>query len=104
MEKPLITLTVGEFIAALREGLGLTIENQREDEHVDHPHRYVYGIAGLRDLLGCSESTANRIKRTGVLNPAISQHGKTIVIDADLALDLLRVSKQWHGTRGGYRK
>ena len=53
----------------------------------------VYGIAGLAKLLGVCHSTASKIKASGVLDPAISQHGKVIVIDADLALELMKVKK-----------
>ena len=45
----------------------------------------------LSKLLGCSISTAARIKKSGVLAPAIHQTGKIIVVDADLALDLMRL-------------
>jgi hypothetical protein len=50
--------------------------------------QYVYGIDGLAMILGCSRSTAKRIKASGVLARAIRQQGRTIVINADLALQL----------------
>ena len=53
----------------------------------------VYGIQGLANLLCCSESTANRIKASHILDPAISQINRTIVIDAEKALELLSTSK-----------
>lgn len=53
----------------------------------------VYGLAGLSQLLGCSISTAARIKKSGVLDPAIHQTGKIIVVDADLALDLMKIRR-----------
>ena len=49
-----------------------------------------YGLAGIQEIFGCSKSTAYRLKKSGKLDKAISQHDKTIVIDADLALELLR--------------
>lgn len=56
----------------------------------------VYGLIGISKLFGCSQATAQRIKSSGVINEAISQNGKIIVVDADLALDLLKVSnKKW---------
>ena len=54
---------------------------------------YVYGIRGLASLFNCSESTANRIKKSGVIDEAISQTGKKIVIDADLAFGLCKIKK-----------
>ena len=50
--------------------------------------RYVYGLAGIARLFGCSLPTANRIKQSGKINRAITQIGRKIIIDADLALDL----------------
>jgi hypothetical protein len=53
----------------------------------------VYGIDGLKELLCCSKSTANRIKACGIIDPAISQVNRTIIIDAQKALELLSTSK-----------
>jgi hypothetical protein len=39
----------------------------------------VYGINGIAETLGCSRSTAHRIKESGALDGAISQVGKVIV-------------------------
>ena len=65
---------------------------------------YVYGLQGLCDLFGCSTATASRIKKSGAIDAAISQVGNTIVIDADLALDLLKVCKSREKSlRGGYK-
>ena len=61
----------------------------------NNPKRYVYGLSGLMELLGCSISTAERIKQSGVIDEAISQTGDIIVTDAELALDLLRVSHKY---------
>ena len=35
--------------------------------------RYVYGLAGIARLFGCSLPTANRIKLSGKINRAIAQ-------------------------------
>ena len=50
--------------------------------------RYVYGLAGIAHLFGCSLPTANRIKQSGKINRAITQIGRKIIVDADLALEL----------------
>ncbi len=50
--------------------------------------RYVYGIAGLCEIFGCSKPTAIRIKKSGRIDKAITQVGRKIVIDAELALQL----------------
>lgn len=99
-----MSLTVEEFVDALRMGLGVGNSQPDEIESVQVKKHYVYGMQGLSNLLGCSISTATRIKKSGVLAPAISQKGKIIVVDADLAIDLLKVSKQGRSIRGGYSK
>ena len=50
--------------------------------------RYVYGLAGIARLFGCSLPTANRIKQSGKIDRAITQVGRKIIVDADLALEL----------------
>ncbi|MFI3294042.1 MAG: DUF3853 family protein, partial [Rikenellaceae bacterium] len=39
-------------------------------------------------LFGCSIPTAQRIKKSGVINRAITQLGRKIIVDAELALEL----------------
>ena len=56
----------------------------------------LYLIICILALCGCSVSTAQRIKSSGVIDAAISQNGKVVVIDVERALDILRVSnKKW---------
>lgn len=50
--------------------------------------KYVYGIAGICEIFGCSKPTAIRIKKSGRIDKAITQVGRKIVIDAELALQL----------------
>jgi hypothetical protein len=48
----------------------------------------VYGLEGIKQLFGCSTTTAWRIKNSDWIRPAITQVGRKIVVDADLALEL----------------
>lgn len=48
----------------------------------------VYGIAGIAQIFGCSIPTASRIKKSGIINDAITQVGRKIVVNADKALKL----------------
>lgn len=91
MNKALITCTVEEFLDAAAERFGLTMEDYHEEQ--GKKRNLVYGLAGLSQLLGCSISTVARIKKSGVLDPAIHQTGKIIVVDADLALDLMKIRR-----------
>lgn len=50
--------------------------------------KLAYGIKGIAETFGCSIPTANRIKKSGVIGKAISQVGRKIVLDVDLALQL----------------
>ena len=102
--KLLLQLTGQEFVDLLREGLGLSMLGYDDPEPLEVKKHLVYGLQGLCDLLGCSISTAARIKKSGVIDAAISQTGKIIVIDADLALDLLNSHKKRSGMRGGYKR
>ena len=45
-------------------------------------------MAGIARLFGCSIPTANRIKQSGKIDKAITQIGRKIIVDADLALEL----------------
>ena len=39
-------------------------------------------------VFGCSVPTANRIKKSGRIDRAITQIGRKIIVDADMALEL----------------
>ena len=45
-------------------------------------------ILGIAKLFGCSMPTANRIKKSGKIDKAITQIGRKIIVDAELALEL----------------
>ena len=53
-----------------------------------HRQEDVYGILGIAKLFGCSLPTANRIKKSGKIDKAITQIGRKIIVDAELALEL----------------
>ena len=42
----------------------------------------------IAKLFGCSLPTANRIKKSGKIDKAITQIGRKIIVDAELALEL----------------
>ncbi|MBA4198604.1 MAG: hypothetical protein C0459_13735 [Chitinophaga sp.] len=87
--KPLWQLTVDEFtqlLTAINNNNHIAIK----DNHPAESTKYVYGITGIAELLDCSKSTANRIKKSGKIDPAISQLGRKIVVDAELALKLAK--------------
>lgn len=52
----------------------------------------VYGLRGIQRLFGVSHKTAQYYK-DHVINDAVRQNGRTIVVDADLALELFNQRK-----------
>lgn len=52
--------------------------------------KYVYGINGLANLLKCGKTKAQELKSSGILDEAITQIGKKIIIDAEKAIELLK--------------
>ena len=60
------------------------------------PKGNYYGIEGIARVFGCSVPTANRIKKSGIIDKAITQIGRKIVVDADLALSLAKESGGIH--------
>lgn len=87
-EKRVIDMTAGEFAEVLYSVMQRLSNN--EEEKVTNK-RLVYGIAGIAQLFNCSMTTANRIKASGKIDQAISQAGRMITVDADLALQLMKI-------------
>ena len=83
--KPLWQMTGEEFIYLQQNS------EQKEVQPTiitETSKKYVYGIVGIARLFGCSMPTANRIKQSGKIDKAITQIGRKIIVDADLALEL----------------
>ena len=96
LQTPVCMMT-GEQLALLVTNLPLLNKQGNKassDEEAAKPRRLVYGIKGIADTFGCSIPTANRIKKSGVIDDAITQVGRKIVVDADLALELAAKAKK----------
>lgn len=83
---PISELSVGEFIEIIQKKIFLEKEESKAIKEKEK--KYVYGINGLANLLGCSKTHAMTIKKTGILDKAIIQNGRKIIIDSELALTL----------------
>lgn len=84
--KPLWQMTGEEFLYLQQHS-----EQKVEQSTVIRPDtakKYVYGIAGIARLFGCSIPTASRIKKSGKIAKAITQIGRKIIVDAEQALEL----------------
>lgn len=90
LQKPVWQMTGEEFLklTKLQEKQPKEIKVERKEK------QYVYGIRGIANLFNCSPATASRIKKSGVIDDAISQRNRTIVVDAELALKLVRENEQ----------
>ena len=53
----------------------------------------MYGLGGLASLLGCSDTTAWRIKKSGVIDSAIHQYGKTMMFETQKVLDIMKKTR-----------
>ena len=87
LSKPVWQMTGEELIFLNRHALQER-EAKAAQPAADKEKKYVYGIGGIARLFGCSIPTANRIKKSGRINRAITQIGRKIIVDADMALEL----------------
>ena len=80
LSKPVWQMTGEEFIMLSRHASG---QPEAQPQPVTDT-----GILGIAKLFGCSLPTANRIKKSGKIDKAITQIGRKIIVDAELALEL----------------
>ncbi|WP_332457478.1 DUF3853 family protein [Petrimonas sp.] len=83
-DRPIWQLTIGELLDILQS------ERPVQKLEKTPEKRIVYGLKGIAEIFGCSTSTAQRIKNSGKIKKAITQVGRKIIVDADLALRLFR--------------
>lgn len=87
LEKPVCMMSGQEFVLLLQnaeKGTAKIPAKVLPEKHYEH------GIAGIAKVFGCSIPTANRIKKSGVIDPAITQVARKIVVDVELALELAK--------------
>ena len=77
---PLSMLTVGQLKSIIKPSLS-SADTSHQQKHL------VYGLDGICKLFHCRESRAQKLKNT-IIRDAVSQDGRTIVVDADLAIEL----------------
>ena len=87
LEKPICMMSGEEFVLLLQNA-----EKQpaKVPAEVVPERHYEHGIAGIAKIFGCSIPTANRIKKSGIIDPAITQVARKIVVDVELALELAK--------------
>ena len=87
LDKPVWQMT-GEELLFLAQHGNMSTSGETGKASSKGEKRYVYGLAGIARLFGCSLPTANHIKQSGKINRAITQVGRKIIVDAELALEL----------------
>ena len=90
LEKPLWQFTGKDHEYMLKHVLMESFTSV--DAEPSSQKRYVQGYQGIASLFGCSKSTAQRIKKSGIIDDAITQVNRKILVDADLALQLVKES------------
>lgn len=89
-DTPLMMLTVSQFQALVASCFAGNQEPAVQPQ--TQVKRYVYGLKGICDLFGCAHSTAQHLK-DNVITEAISQNGRKIIVDVELALQLFQENK-----------
>ena len=104
-ETPLWHLTVGQF-ADLTEKLFEDFHERWDAKHPskevmkellkDPDRRYVKGVTGIANLFGCSNPTAQKLKKT-IIKEAVTQNGRVIITDEEKAVELFRKYQEENG-------
>ena len=97
LDKPLWQLSTREFLQLLTDCLDekLPKNNNTVATKIEDP--WAYGIDGIAKIFNCSRGTAMNIKKSGVINPAIKQVGRKIVVDVKQAMELAGKKGGRHG-------
>ncbi len=96
-DTPLWQLTVGQFTELVESKVKALLQQQQQPtQQAGQDKRYAHSIDELAAALGVSSVTAQSIKNSGAIDGAVSQWRRTLIIDIDLAIDLLRKSNRRH--------
>ena len=74
----------------------MTTKKQTENVPIDvreiGGRQYVYGLRGIQELFHVSHATAQKLKN-GVLNDAVLQQGRILLVDVERAIELFSNKK-----------
>lgn len=84
-----------ESYEEIKELLGITPRKlvAPKSETPEPGKRYVYGLRGIQGLFNVSHATAQKYK-DGIIADACYQSGRTIIVDADKAIELFKGKKK----------
>ena len=93
LDTRIIDLTLGELMDAVEQRVRATIAAEQPTKS-ETDGKFVYGLKGLANLLGCSKTTAARLKASGDYDEAITQIGALLIINADRVIEIARAKKK----------
>ena len=82
LDKPIFTMTGREFIELQKMVNQVTTPEPKPEKN------FKIGINGIAQIFNCSYRYAQVIKNSGKIDLAITQHGRKITVDAELAIKL----------------
>ena len=83
LSKRAIDVTVDELATVI--AAKLSASQPRPEEK-----KVLSGIPGIMQIAHCSRSKASRLRKSGILDAAITTIGRGFLIDANMALELLK--------------
>jgi hypothetical protein len=95
----IIDLTAEQFIELLKEaGLGgkstpQEIPSEPIERYSYMDKKYVFGYRGIADFFNCSKACIYNYIKDGWIKPAISQMGRKIICDTEVAMRLFKEYK-----------
>jgi hypothetical protein len=85
---PLWQLTVGEYLE-LVDNIYKKHNSNKKDKPESIDSDLCHGLEGIAKLLGCSNRHASRVKKSGKIDRAITQDGRTIIVKKSVLLECL---------------
>ena len=87
--KPLIQATLGDMEILIRSILHMEAEeNKVVDKQVPE---YAYGIQGIGEFMGCSDTTVFRRIKEGKLDEAMFRKGRLLIFDIAKVLEVIKI-------------
>ena len=91
---PAWTLTAGDVYDMIHKAVG-SVQQEEEVKATDYTdEKYAFGLKEIASRLRCSKTTAWKTVNSGKINPAVSRDGNRIIVDIELAIQLLKVDKK----------
>lgn len=87
LNKPIMMMTGFEFLELFN-----IIKDHKMPVQDFTKKEFVYGLDGLASLLGCGKTKAQQVKNSGIIDEAIIQNGRKLIVDKDKALELLKTA------------